>query len=539
MSKEEWIHYFPYSEPRKEQVNSIDKIIDAYKSGKKYAIVECGTGVGKSAIGLTAAKYIINDKTYDSEKENGAYFLTTQKVLQDQYEKDFYNIGMRSLYSATNYQCKKSKGNTCSEIAQDLKANPDNQRLAGCKFDCVYKQKKKEFIEDQLGITNFSYFLTEKNYSGKIPNKRILVIDEAHNLESELTRFIEISVSQFFAEKVLKISFPNNLDTKFKSHKWIKEVYIHEVEKKLQFMESQIKKIGISLDKLKEFKSLSNQLNTIKSHKEKIKMFLSLYDKENWVFTEEKTDKGYTKLVFKPIDVSSYANQYILDFADFVIFMSATIVSHKGFAKTIGLEEDNYISIREKSPFDPKNRAIIYSPAGSMGSKNIDTTLPKMIESIKCIIDAYPDKKGIIHTHNTKIATEIKNRIKSDRLLVAVGSNREEILKKHIKSKKPTILVSPSMTEGVDLKGDLSSFQIICKVPFPYLGDKVIKKKMHKWDWWYNTQTVRTIVQSVGRSIRCETDVATTYILDSDFMRIKNRCEDYFPPGFFDEFHYA
>ena len=59
---------------------------------------------------------------------------------------------------------------------------------------------------------------------------------------------------------------------------------------------------------------------------------------------------------------------------------------------------------------------------------------------------------------------------------------------------------------------------------------------MNKWDWWYNTQTVRTIVQSVGRSIRCETDVAITYILDSDFEKIMYKCKDYFPPGFFDSY---
>ena len=536
MKKENWIQHFPYSEPRKEQENSINKILESFKNGKKYAIVECGTGVGKSAIGLTAAKAIINDKTISGEFEDGAYFLTTQKVLQDQYEKDFFHLGMISLYSASNYSCKKNKGFNCKDTAQELKVSPDNARLKSCKFDCIYKQKKKAFIDDRLGITNFSYFLTEKNFSKKIPNKKVLVIDEAHNLESELTRFIEVSVSQYFAEKILKLKFPKDLNTKFKAYNWIKNVYKANLQSRLDFMEKQIKKLGISIDKLKQFKTLSNQLDMLKSHDTKINEFLKLYEKENWVFTEEKTDKGFVKLVFKPIDVSHYAKDYILGFADYVIFMSATIVSHEGFAKTIGLKEGTYVSIKEKSPFDPQNRPIIYAGVGSMGSKNIISTTPKLIEAIKSIIEEHKDVKGIIHTHNTKIANEIKNSIKSDRLLVAVGSNREEILKKHTKSKKPTILVSPSMSEGVDLKGDLSQFQILCKVPYPYLGDKVTKKKMNKWDWWYNTQTVRTIVQSVGRSVRCETDVAVTYILDSDFEKIKYKCKDYFPPGFFDSY---
>ena len=120
---------------------------------------------------------------------------------------------------------------------------------------------------------------------------------------------------------------------------------------------------------------------------------------------------------------------------------------------------------------------------------------------------------------------------------MAYGDKREAALQKHIKSKLPTILISPSMTEGVDLKGKLSEFQILCKVPFPYLGDKVVKKKMSKWKWWYNTQTIRTIIQSIGRSIRSKDDKAVTYILDSDWKRIKSMCRNDFPKDFFDNYH--
>lgn len=536
MNKETWLKYFPYSETRSAQESAINKVLEGFNNGKRFAIVECGTGVGKSAIGVTVSKYLINNTENTDEFENGCYFLTTQKVLQDQYEKDFSRIGMNSLYSSSNYTCKKDKSTNCSEISQELKVNPENPRFKNCKFDCIYKKKKKSFIEDQLGITNFSYFLTEKNYSGKLPNKKVLVIDEAHNLENELTRFIEVSVSQYFAEKILKLNFPNDLNTKFKSYNWIKKVYVPSLKTRLEFMDAQLLKLGLSIEKMTQFKSLSNQYNMLKSHKDKLAQFLSIYDKDNWVFTEEKTDKGYSKLVFKPIDVSQYAKEYILNFAEYVVFMSATIVSHEGFAKTIGLKETEYVSVKEKSPFDPKNRPIVFHPIGSMGFKSIDKTMPTLIKTVKELLDQHKKDKGIIHTHNTKIALEIKNRIKSKRLLVAVGADREKILEQHKKSKNATVLVSPSMSEGVDLKGDLSKFQIICKVPFPYLGDKVTKKKMNKWDWWYNTQTVRTIVQSVGRSIRCETDEAITYILDSDFERIKYRCENYFPPGFFDTY---
>ncbi len=195
------------------------------------------------------------------------------------------------------------------------------------------------------------------------------------------------------------------------------------------------------------------------------------------------------------------------------------------------------MSVKEASPFPVENRPIIFSPAGSMSYKNIDKTLPVMSEMIKEILNNHKSEKGIIHTHSTKIAKYLKYNVKNKRLLLAHGENREEMLKKHINSKTPTVLISPSMSEGVDLKGELSAFQILCKMPYPYLGDKVVKKKMNRWKWWYTTQTIRTIIQSVGRSIRSEKDKAVTYILDGDWRMIKSKAKDDFPKDFFKNYH--
>jgi len=101
-------------------------------------------------------------------------------------------------------------------------------------------------------------------------------------------------------------------------------------------------------------------------------------------------------------------------------------------------------------------------------------------------------------------------------------------------SKKPTVLLSPSMTEGVDLKGDASRFQVICKIPYPSLGDKIVRKRMNKWKWWYPLQTSKTIIQAIGRSVRSSDDFAVTYILDSDWERFFSRNENMFPQSFKD-----
>ena len=146
--------------------------------------------------------------------------------------------------------------------------------------------------------------------------------------------------------------------------------------------------------------------------------------------------------------------------------MSATILSHEGFSLTLGLPHEKTISIKESSPFDPNKSPIVYSPAGSMSMKNIEKTLPVMTSMIKEIINNHKKEKGIIHTHNIRIAEHLKKNLRSKRILVAYGENRDKILEKHINSKEPTILLSPSMAEGVNLKGELSKFQYYAKYLF-------------------------------------------------------------------------
>lgn len=90
--------------------------------------------------------------------------------------------------------------------------------------------------------------------------------------------------------------------------------------------------------------------------------------------------------------------------------------------------------------------------------------------------------------------------------------HREEIISEHTHSIKPTVLISPSLYTGVDLKDDLSRFQIITKVQYPNLNDRWIYAKRHLDRDWYNLQTALRLVQAYGRSIRSKEDWAKTYI---------------------------
>ena len=106
------------------------------------------------------------------------------------------------------------------------------------------------------------------------------------------------------------------------------------------------------------------------------------------------------------------------------------------------------------------------------------------------------------------------------------------MIAEHIKSTEPTVLISPSLYTGLDLKDNLSRFQIIVKVPYPDLGDRWINEKRKINEQWYIWQTTLRLVQGYGRSIRSKEDSAITYVLDSGFENIVKRNENILPDWF-------
>ena len=527
--------HFPYPVPRPEQEQAIEAALKAFlKNDKKFFILEAGTGVGKSAIGLTLARVLNEQLSHSEEFARGSYFLTTQRVLQEQYENDFGhpNGKMTSVYSSKNYQCEYHKKNDCRTSQQMLRTEDKSSRFfKKCTADCLYKREKKLFLESPESVTNFPYFIMESTYSGKITPRNFLVVDEAHNAESVLTNFVEISVSQYFCDKVVKCNWPEKI-TPVAFYKWLRDVYNPKLQKQILYFEQQLENLGLK-SRVKDLASIALKYDMLKSHSNKLTLFLEDYSSDNWVMEVGETEKrGYVRVTYRAIDVSKYAETYLFRMGRKVLLMSATILNAKGFAKSMGIAEDDYDSISIASPFPVENRPIIHANIGSFSAKVIDFTLPRAKDAVKAILAEHKGVKGVIHCHTYKIANYLKKELRSKRILTHNSDNRDEILHKHITSKEPTVLLTPSMTEGVDLKGDASRFQIIVKVPYPYLGDPIIRKRMNKNEKWYPMQTAMTIVQAYGRSVRSMDDNAVTYILDSDWKHFYSQNKDVFPAGF-------
>lgn len=541
MPRYDYLQYFPFQKIRDEQKQAIEFAIDEFEKGKKFVILELGTGVGKSATGITIARYMEQHgdviKNEEGDKLTGAYVVTTQKILQEQYLRDFGPSRgtqlVRSIKSSNNYTCSFYKDQTCAESKRILSRL--GKQLTGtefqkhCKNQCSYSIEKQEFIDSPISVTNFPYILAESTYAGKLEPRATLVIDEAHNAEQELGKFVEVTFSEKFSKDVLKCKLPKSDDQK-SVFDWIKGTYKKSAKKHVADIEKLLQKLG---DNIEGYGSYSKQYELLEKHLSKIDQFIDFYDQENWimnvVYPNLDNKKAGKKYEFKPINVSKYSHQNLFRLGGRVLLMSATIVDNDIFCESLGIEKSQSAYLSIPSPFLVANRPIHFLPVGSMSKNCIDLTLPKIADVVKLILGKHENEKGIIHCSNYKVAKYIKENVVCDRLMLHDSSDREVILKQHIQSTDPTVLLSPSMMEGVDLHDDLSRFQIICKVPFPYLGDLVVKKRMEKNKFWYPYMTAKSIIQSLGRSIRNENDFAISYILDADWERFYRNNSSMFP----------
>jgi len=190
----------------------------------------------------------------------------------------------------------------------------------------------------------------------------------------------------------------------------------------------------------------------------------------------------------------------------------------------------------EDSDFPVKNRQIYLKNTAWLSAKTMSESLPKIAQEVDLILSRHRDHKGIIHTTSYSQLQFIKDNISKENAgrLIETSSklDRSEVLERHYTSKKPTVLISPSLHLGVDLKDDLSRFQIIVKVPYPDLTDKRIIKMKDKDPKWYTWNTVLRLVQAYGRSVRSKDDYATTYILDSSFSYLLKSSRDLLPKWF-------
>src|SRR6185369_10618035 len=130
----------------------------------------------------------------------------------------------------------------------------------------------------------------------------------------------------------------------------------------------------------------------------------------------------------------------------------------------------------------------------------VDGQRKQWVNLIDRILQARPDRKGIVHTTSFERANFLKMHSQhSARLLLNESKNTKEVVAMFKMAKQPLILVSPSMTTGYDFPYTQCEFQVIGKIPFPDLRTKAAKVRSDRNKEWQGYMAAQQLVQSSGR----------------------------------------
>lgn len=527
--------------PNDSQVTILKKVEAAIANKEKFIVVNASTGSGKSFIPKTVANYvngpsdefkrIVNNysifgdegaELVADEPSFGVYALTITKALQDQYKNTFSDTGI--LKGQGNYQCQVDDTVTV-DIAPCIYVQGLKAECWACN-KCPYYNARNKMLTSTFSSLNYSMFFSLPEHLKK---RKVIVCDEASELEDQLVNQFtcEIDIPFLIKVKTSVPSFPSS-ETPGRVMDWLKALILalntNVADYLSYFKEKKSKVDHIELTRKRgEYTKLTNLVKSVDL------LLNTFYDSQYIIERIEKNIK------FTPLKVDKLAN-YMFMHADHVILMSATIIDPKNFCKNLGIDEFTYIETT--SGFDPKKAPIHVMAKQKLNFNNLQAMLPKLATQIEGILEHHKGDKGIIHTHTQYICNYIRDNVKGrGRLLIRdQGSKNEDLLEEHEESSDPTVLVSPSMTYGVDLKGDLAKFQILLKAPWLPTKDPRVEKMMKIDKDWYANKMLCTLVQACGRGIRSLDDECVTYILDGSIYDQVVRSKGKLPTFFLDRF---
>ncbi|MGI0004255.1 MAG: helicase C-terminal domain-containing protein [Candidatus Nitrosotenuis sp.] len=572
---------FAGMEPTPKQYEIIKKIQHAIESGYKKILLSAPTGTGKSWIAIALSLYL-----------RSSTILTSTILLQDQYRDEFgfFNTvrgKRRFLCEQTNrvFDCTHGYCNDCtfkpqSESYSISKKGTIAETVLGedmprkCPYyDQIEIGKKSSFV-----AYSYASYLSHLLSGEEMPQRKLLVCDEAHELDEELANQLATNLNGFYGEllgvEMPKFSVNSDLDkikqyvSSFSEAFKKRESVIKQCAEHTLYLQSEehIKKHvhcmkhGIKITegctqcskvreyiKTKEFLRCKDHvdckfdhryinhfvLNDLKNYTTKMKILQKGLESadQNYIITDiqsrvqdGKKSHNFDEVTIKPWHIHWFMDEMTSNF-DLVLFMSATI-NLELFCKETGFRKDEVYFINEDSNIPVQNRKVVFLKTEYVEA-NSESVLPdKIISQIEAILKLRATQRGIIlltsYSQMDYILEKISPELRPRLFPLQRGQDKTEAISIH-KNIPNSVLISPGLESGVNLPDDDSRFQIIVKAPYYPTVDDLRMKKIYDSESdhrRYYLKSAFRLLQMAGRSIRHVGDHAMTYVLDSKAERM-------------------
>lgn len=507
------LDYFPegYS-PRETQILLLQALQPLLlDTTKKYIVVRAPTGSGKSAICTTISNFF-------RSQNKKSYLLCSRKYLQTQY-MDEYSKVYSNFWGKANYTCPLISA-SCSGCPADNSVDPAAY-MRFLRFNCTRKKvgDKCPYImardtakDAESSLLNFEAFMSN-SLNGLWKERDLMLVDEAHCLADRTVGFFEVKVNPAWGSPPKRSKLGQNIRVDSSST---------ELQSVLSDYKSKVSSLQAA--KLPVPRDLLNSISYLST------------DKVEWVL-------DYQTSTFIPITLKPLLENSLFKYANKVILLSATLTPN--MCVELGLNSKNSTYIEVESTFPKQNNVLLTVPSIGKLNKNTLADGRKKLKIVKQVVKLRLDnldKRGIIHTVSYKLVEMLQAGIEqyvasiSDEentytaeslgfIFHNKGDDVNKLLEKY-KGTKGAVLVSPSLNEGFDGKGDLLEWQVLLKCPFPYMGEPRIQEllKSKFGSVLFKERAIATILQTLGRGIRDSKDQCTSYILDSNIVSVLSSC---------------
>src|SRR3990167_6674411 len=383
---------YPYW--REHQAAAIERILN---SPAKLIIVSAHTGSGKSPIALGCARVLFKDGKRTT-------IVTSSKELQRQYldytfPTDEYDDGQPiTATGRSNHPCIRADAELGTTAANGIcvEGKPCEymgDRETGLKAECPWYAQRDNAEAAYIRVLNYPFFILMASYQGFFKKNALLVCDEGHKVDKEILRAAVAELDHYDLKLIID---------------W--GGYRPRIFEPLLTRNPQV---SLWADEMVEMMDRHKTASggRITGHARRVRDTLAriAHLKDKMVVIDDR-DGG---LKFAPVLPEEFAGPFLLDHADKVVLMSATIFGKAYWASRFGLPIEDVEFIEIPSTFPTENRKVYYMPVLQMNNRiwqNQDEIETKLVGGIDNLIARNLPNNGLIHTANKKLAEFIKAR---------------------------------------------------------------------------------------------------------------------------------
>lgn len=480
----------------------------------------------------------------------------------DREELGAYGEGESELWDRINARAERCSGRQCPRFE-----------------DCHLTRLRQEILEADLVVANHALLLAdrvlrESAFGQVLPDAPVLVLDEAHEIEEQLTescseQWSNRAMTLLFrdlAEEAAKEEDAALLDAGLAPWEGAWNALLDEVppESGTFGFEDERLRMGPLADAVaawveagqsvwKEARRLAARRvdgkaedMTWRKLAERVSLAFQRMEQifaqpEGWVSTI--TREGPRMVLFKsnPVDVRQFFHQHLRRGFETVILTSATLRDGRGFnglRLRLGMtEEEGARSRHVESPFDFPSQGLLFIPPGlparSPGRDAVGD--PRWVEAslgaMERLISASRGRALVLFT-SRKMLAAFRPRLEAALpgvtfFVQGEGMTRSAMMERFKRTPQAALLGLASFWQGVDLPGDALTLVIVTALPFAPPDDPVLQARVREADAKQQglgfigiqvPQMTLKLKQGIGRLIRTRTDRGAVCILDPRLM---------------------